>query len=156
MSPEENADSSVPSIDAKPRKLATPGSFVRGDPRINRTIPGPGRPPKDVRSRSIRIYDRILDVYEDRLDSGELATEKLDALNGAANVLGRYGLGTEDRSQVATTVRVIRDDGPSIDVQLAEGDETMPRISARAQGVTPQRVSNVSEETPKLTRGDTE
>jgi hypothetical protein len=78
--------------------------FAKGDPRINRTKPGPGRPPQDYLKRLQYLEPKALDAVE-----RVLRGTGLPALRAAVEVLQRLHPVAADEAG-ATTLRIIIDD----------------------------------------------
>ncbi|MHB1097809.1 MAG: PI-PLC domain-containing protein [Gemmatimonadaceae bacterium] len=93
--------------------------FKKGDPRINRTIPGTGRPPSELRAQLRgsfgdrigileRFADGVMPLAGECPKCGHLEPERLtlpmdpaDRLR-AIDTLAKYGLGTRDELEVVS------------------------------------------------------
>ena len=96
----------------KAARKAVGRPFAKGDPRINRTKPGTGAPPSELRAKMRgSLADRIA-IAEGIADSE--AASDADRLR-AVDLLAKYGLGTMKevsvenvRERVSKTLDVIR------------------------------------------------
>jgi hypothetical protein len=84
--------------------------FVKGDSRINRTKPGPGRPPEGYLKRLQYLEPKALDTIE-----RVLRGTGLPALRAAVEVLQRLHPVAADEAG-ATMLRIIVDDGTEPEV----------------------------------------
>jgi hypothetical protein len=70
---------------------ATGRPFEKGDKRINRTRPGPGRPPDKIRAALRKAFDDRRSILEGIADDPE--TDNVTRMK-ALDMLAKYGLGT--------------------------------------------------------------
>jgi hypothetical protein len=80
--------------------------FVKGDPRINRTKPGPGKPPQDYLKRLQYLEPKALDTIE-RILRGS----GVPALRAAVEVLQRLHPSPEEEAGGVTLRIIVPDDG---------------------------------------------
>ncbi len=107
----------------KPTQARKPGTFVKGDKRINRTKPGPGQPPiwyKDLLSRyEVEAIDTIVDLMR-------TSDHHVVRVRAAQDILDRlHGKPTQPIQQV-----------PPVDVSglTPEEMETLDHLLARVLG----------------------
>jgi hypothetical protein len=70
---------------------ATGRPFEKGDKRINRTRPGPGRPPDKIRAALRKAFDDRIATLREIADDED---QKMDYRLKAMDMLAKYGLGT--------------------------------------------------------------
>ncbi len=64
--------------------------FTKGDKRINRTRPGPGRTPDKIRAALRKAFDKRRDILEGIADDEK---ERPDVRMKAMEMLAKYGSG---------------------------------------------------------------
>jgi hypothetical protein len=90
--------------------------FVKGDSRINRTKPGPGRPPEGYLKRLQYLEPKALDTIE-----RVLRGTGLPALRAAVEVLQRLHPVAADEAGATTLRIIIDDDGTAPEVLEMQG-----------------------------------
>jgi hypothetical protein len=93
--------------------------FKKGDPRINRTKPGPGRPPQDYLRRLQYLEPKALDTIERVLRGGGLP-----ALRAAVEVLQR--LHPTPTDEMGSVLRIIIDDDGAPEVLEVQSTRALP------------------------------